>query len=256
MAVPASLELTKKVVRDDTFEFPLPTPGTRPLSMHGANLISVVIPGEFFRDLVRSTGEDPFIPTQLRVSTYGTLTTLLPLDNLTYLDISHNDWLTDFPLEVVKCNGLRKLDISGCKGLVDGRLPGCLAELVNMEWLAADLCDIVAIGIHRAHSSLTSRSPSLHAPKVTAPFPQTQSTRLPTCSSRAIIPSSETHRVRRKSLLRFSSSKANTHPCRTSTKRSSPQSPSITLLPPSPTLQIGAKYSTFALENRERLTIS
>lgn len=170
--------------------------------MHGANLIPAVIPGEFFRDLVRSTGEDPFIPTQLRLSTYQTLTTLLPLDNLTYLDISHNDWLTDFPLEVVKCTGLRKLDISGCKGLVDGRLPGCLAELVNMEWLAADLCDIVAIGIQPAPiSRLISRSPSLHPPKVGAPFPQTQSTRLPAGTSRAIVPSSETHRVGRKSLL-------------------------------------------------------
>jgi hypothetical protein len=29
MALPANLELSKKVVRDDTFEFPLPTPGTR-----------------------------------------------------------------------------------------------------------------------------------------------------------------------------------------------------------------------------------
>jgi len=153
MVVPESLVLTKKVVRDDTFEFPLPTPGTK---LQWRQSDSLVVPGEFFRDLVRSTGEDPFIPTQLRVSTYQTLTTLLPLDNLTYLDISHNDWLTDFPLEVVKCTALRKLDISGCKGLVDGRLPGCLAELVNMEWLAADLCDIVAIGTPRTHQNFNN----------------------------------------------------------------------------------------------------
>jgi hypothetical protein len=139
-----------------------------------ANLTPIVIPGEFFRDSVRSLHEDPFIPNQLRVSTYQTLTTLLPLDNLTYLDISHNDWLTDFPLEVVKCTALRKLDISGCKGLLDGRLPGCLAELRNMEWLAADLCDIVAIGIQsRVHSILTIRSRSLHPPKITHALPQT-----------------------------------------------------------------------------------
>lgn len=158
MVVPANLELRKKVIREDTFEFPLPTPGTKSPPYECANLI-VVIPGEFFRDSVRSLHEDPFIPTQLRVSTYQTLTTLLPLDNLTYLDISHNDWLTDFPREVVKCTALRKLDISGCKGLVDGRLPGCLAELRNMEWLAADLCDIIAIGIQSPGSPrLISRS--------------------------------------------------------------------------------------------------
>ena len=110
------------------------------------NLI-IVIPGEFFRDSIPSLREDPFIPTQLRVSSFLTLTTLLPLDNLTYLDLSHNDWLVEFPLEVLKCTSLRKLDISGCRGLADGRLPGCLSQLRSMEWLSADLCDIIAIGI-------------------------------------------------------------------------------------------------------------
>jgi Leucine-rich repeat (LRR) protein len=76
-----------------------------------------------------------------------TLTSVLPLDNLTYLDLSYNDWLTEFPSQVLKCTALRKLDISGCRNLVDGRLPGCLAELRSLEWLAADGCDIIAIGI-------------------------------------------------------------------------------------------------------------
>jgi hypothetical protein len=87
----------------------------------------------------------------LRVSTYTTLTTLLPLDNLTYLDLSHSEWLTEFPTQVLACTSLRKLDISGCRGLTDGRLPGCLSELQALEWLSADLCDIIAIGTFFAH---------------------------------------------------------------------------------------------------------
>jgi len=106
----------------------------------------LVIPGEFFRDSIRTLHEDPFIPTQLRVSSFLTLTTVLPLDNLTYLDLSHNDWVTYIPREVLRCTSLRKLDISGCRGVIDGRLPGCLAELRALEWLAADGCDIIAIG--------------------------------------------------------------------------------------------------------------
>src|SRR5271167_834276 len=102
-----------------------------------------VIPGEFFRDSIPSLHEDPFIPTQLRVSSFITLTTLLPLDNLTYRDVSYNEWLSEFPREVLKCISLRKLEISGCRGLIDGRLPGCLAELQNLEWISADLCDIM-----------------------------------------------------------------------------------------------------------------
>jgi Leucine-rich repeat (LRR) protein len=109
--------------------------------------LTVVIPGEFFRDSIPSLREDPFIPTQLRVSSFHTLTTLLPLDNLTYLDLSYNEWLIEFPLEVLKCTALRKLNISGCRSLIDGRLPGCLAELRSLEWLSADLCEIIAIGI-------------------------------------------------------------------------------------------------------------
>ena len=106
-----------------------------------------VIPGEFFRDSIPSLHEDPFIPTQLRVSSLHTLTSLLPLDNLTYLDLSYNDWLTDIPPQLLKSTGLRKLDISGCPNLRDGVLPSCLAKLQNLEWLAADHCNLISIGI-------------------------------------------------------------------------------------------------------------
>jgi Leucine-rich repeat (LRR) protein len=109
-------------------------------------LTATVIPGEFFRDSIPSLHEDPFIPTQLRVSTYHTLTTLLPLDNLTYLDVSYNDWLTEIPREILGCTALKKLDLSGCRNLIVGRLPGCVAELTSLEWLAADGCDLISIG--------------------------------------------------------------------------------------------------------------
>jgi Leucine-rich repeat (LRR) protein len=109
-------------------------------------VLIIVIPGEFFRDSIPSLHEDPFIPTQLRVSSFHTLATLLPLDNLTYLDLSYNDWLTEIPREVLKCTSLKKLDISGCRNLIDGALPGCLAELQALEWIAADGCDIISIG--------------------------------------------------------------------------------------------------------------
>jgi Leucine-rich repeat (LRR) protein len=80
------------------------------------------------------------------------LTTLLPLDNLTYLDLSYNEWLTEIPREVLKCTSIRKLDLSGCRNLLDGRLPGCLAQLRGLEWLAADGCDIISIGISSLES--------------------------------------------------------------------------------------------------------
>jgi len=73
---------------------------------------------------------------------------LLPLDNLTYLDLSYNEWLTEIPPEVLKCSGLRKLDISGCRNLIDNRLPACLAQMTALEWLVADGCDLISIGIH------------------------------------------------------------------------------------------------------------
>lgn len=81
------------------------------------------------------------------MSSYITLTTLLPLDNLTYLDLSYSEYLVELPREVLKCHSLRKLDISGCTSLIDGRLPGSLAELRALEWLCADNCDLIAIGI-------------------------------------------------------------------------------------------------------------
>jgi hypothetical protein len=114
--------------------------------IHLTRFLTPVIPGEFFRDSIPSLHEDPFIPTQLRVSSLHMLTTLLPLDNLTYLDLSYNDWLTHIPHEVLKCTSLRKLDLSGCRNMLDGRLPGCLASLRVLEWIAADGCDIISIG--------------------------------------------------------------------------------------------------------------
>ena len=86
-----------------------------------------------------------------------TLTTVLPLDNLMYLDLSYSEWLTDFPCELLKCVSLRKLDISGCRNLADARLPGCLAELHSLEWLVADGCDIIAIGLSSFNPSLMNR---------------------------------------------------------------------------------------------------
>jgi len=143
MPLPAHLVLKK--ARRGTIDSTLPTPGLH-LSLM-IELTLTVIPGEFFRDSIPSLHEDPFIPTQLRVSSYHTLTTLLPLDNLTYLDISYNEWLTEIPREILGCSALRKLDISGCRNLVVGRLPGCLAELSSLEWLVADGCDLISIGI-------------------------------------------------------------------------------------------------------------
>jgi len=144
MPLPSHLVLKK--TRRDTIASPLATPG---MSYRGKALI-VVIPGEFFRDSIPSLREDPFIPTQLRVSSYHTLTTLLPLDNLTYLDLSYNDWLTDIPPQLLRSTSLRKLDISGCVNLRDGVLPGCLGQLQHLEWLAADSCNIISIGTFSA----------------------------------------------------------------------------------------------------------
>ena len=143
MPLPAHLVLK---TRRGTIGSVLESPRTPGIPVQGSFLI-LVIPGEFFRDSIPSLHEDPFVPTQLRVSSLHMLTTLLPLDNLTYLDLSYNDWLRDIPLEVLKCSSLRKLDLSGCRNLFDGRLPGCLADLRGLEWLAADGCNIISIGM-------------------------------------------------------------------------------------------------------------
>ena len=145
MPFPPNLVLKK--TRRDTIASPLATPGTFCLPYVHHRVLILVIPGEFFRDSIPSLHEDPFIPTQLRVSSLQTLTSLLPLDNLTYLDLSYSEWLVEIPHQVLRCTALKKLDVSGCRNLADGRLPGCLGELKALEWLVADTCDIIAIGL-------------------------------------------------------------------------------------------------------------
>jgi hypothetical protein len=152
-----------------------------------------VIPGEFFRDSIPSLHEDPFIPTQLRVSSLHTLTSLLPLDNLTYLDLSYNDWLTDIPPQLLKSIGLRKLDISGCPNLRDGVLPGSLATLQNLEWLAADHCNLISIGIFTRISRLIYRFRDFLPDETPHFIREIQSVRLFATPSGSIISTSQNH---------------------------------------------------------------